>query len=133
MVRRMLCGLMVVGVMMTSAAITLGQTAADGTPFESTLGLSLPSFGRVHYSEEGVLNKLTGFNLGLGYSVRYYNRGFEVEAFNLYWGWGTVLLLIPYVEFGLSYPLPIGEKGNLLVLDLGVVYIAPRLGISILY
>ena len=133
MVRRMLCGLMVVGVVVASAAIALGQTRADGTQFESTLGLSLPSFGRVHYSDEGVINKLTGFNLGLGYSMRYYNRGFEVEEFNLYWGWGTLLLIIPYVEFGLSYPLVVGEKGHLLVLDLGVIYIAPRLGISILY
>lgn len=133
MVRRILCGLMVVGVVVSSAAIALGQTRADGTPFESALGLSLPSFGRVHYNEEGVISKLTGFNLGFGYSMRYYSRGFEVEEFNLYWGWGSVLLLIPYVEFGLSYPLVVGEKGNLLVLDLGVIYIVPRLGISFLY
>ncbi len=128
---------MIVGVLVLAGvgfeATVLGQTRADGSPFESTIGLSLPTFGRVHYNDEGLIRRLTGFNLGLGYSARTYRNGLYPEEFNVYWGWGTFLLILPYIEFGVSYPVIVGEKGNLLVLDLGVVYIAPRIGISILY
>ena len=120
---------LVLGMTMT----LLGQTRADGTRFEKTFGLAFPSFGTVHYNDEGFIDKMTGFNLGLGYSARYYRDGLVTEDFNTYWGWGTIVLLVPYVEFGVSYPFEIGAKGNLLVLDLGLIYIAPRIGLYIIY
>jgi len=117
-----------------SASLALGaQTRADGEQFERVLGVGLPSIGRVHYGEDGLINRMTGFNIALGYSVRYYNDGLLPDEFNWFWGWGTVALLLPYVEFGVTYPLVVGEKGNLLLLDLGFIYIAPKIGISVIY
>jgi len=113
--------------------VAFGQTKADGSPFERSFGLAFPTFGTIHYSDEGLINKMTGFNLALGYSARYYRDGLVPEDFNTYWGWGTLALLIPYVEFGVSYPFEVGDKGNLLVLDLGLIYIAPRIGLFLVY
>ena len=131
--RAILVGSLVLILMLGVGLALSGQTKADGTQFEKLFGLSFPSFGTVHYNDEGLINKFTGFNLALGYSARFYNDGFVVEDFNTYWGWGTWALLIPYVEFGVSYPFVVGDKGNLLVLDLGLFYIAPRIGVTLVY
>ena len=110
----------------------------EGTkaPSVSTVfGLSFPCWGRIHYDARGNLKKITGLNLGLGYSVRHYTpvSGLRPKRFNTYWGWGTIALVIPYVEVGVSYPIEIAGGPTYLVLDLGLFYILPWIGISIYF
>lgn len=131
--RRAITGLLALAIAISIVATLTAQTNANGSRFEDTIGFSLPTIGTIHYDNEGHISKATGFNLGLGISRRFYRDGLIPEEFNRYWGWGTVLLLLPYVEFGVSYPFVVGEKENLLVLDLGFVYILPRIGISLIF
>lgn len=99
------------------------------------LGFSAPTYGTVHYDDQGSLKSVTGFNIGLGYSARYFtsNGGLEPNRFNGYWGWGTVLLILPYFEFGVSYPFEIAGGSQYFVIDLGLVYIVPYIQFSIYY
>ena len=54
-------------VLILSVAVTLsGQTKADGSFFEKSFGLNFPTFGTVHYNDEGLINKFTGFKSGSG-------------------------------------------------------------------
>lgn len=105
---------------------------ADGKP-GMTVGLgSLPTIGWTRFNENGQLVAVTGFNLGLGYSARYFRTedGLQPDRFNNYWGWGTVALIIPYIEFGWLYAMPMGSKGGLFVIDLGFIYILPHIGLG---
>ncbi|MCK4391627.1 hypothetical protein KAX17_01815 [Candidatus Bipolaricaulota bacterium] len=115
------------------ASSVFGASASDRP--ETILGFSLPTFGSVHYDDEGNLKSVTGFNLGLGYSTRYYRaeNGLQPNRFNGYWGWGTILLLLPYFEFGVSYPFEIAGGTQYVVLDLGFIYIVPAIGLSIYF
>ncbi len=102
---------------------------------DQLFGLSLPTFGSVKYNDDGEIYRTQGLNLGLGFSRRNYTSegGLQPDRFNTYWGWGTVLLVIPYIEFGLSYPLSIADGEQFIVFDVGLFYIAPYISISIWY
>jgi len=114
-------------------ASVFGAPATDQP--NTILGFSLPTFGSVHYDDAGNLRSVTGFNLGLGYSARHFRAedGLQPNRFNGYWGWGTILLLLPYFEFGVSYPFEIAGGTQYVVLDLGFVYIIPTVGLSIYF
>lgn len=98
------------------------------------MGFGFPTFGKLHY-EAGYLTRMSGFNLGLGYSARYYTaaKGFQPDRFNFYWGWGTVLLILPYVEFGWTYAFEIARGEQFLNLTIGFLYIIPHLELSICF
>ena len=101
---------------------------------EHVLGLGFPTIGSIRYDDEGNLDRVSGFNLGLGWSFRYFTGDpWEPEAFNSYWGWGTIALIIPYVEFGFSYPIPISEGDRFLVIDFGLLYLIPYFQFSMYY
>ena len=108
---------------------------ADGSRPGHMLGFSAPTFGTVHYDVQGNLKSVTGFNIGLGYSARYFTSsdGLKPNRFNGYWGWGTVLLIVPYLEFGVSYPFEIAGGSQYFVIDLGLLYIIPYIQFSIYY
>jgi len=100
---------------------------------DMTIGLgSFPSLGWTGFDEQGNLVRATGFNLGLGYSARYFygEGGLRPEQFNPYWGWGTFVLIIPYLEFGWLYTLPMGGQDQYFAIDLGFIYILPRIGLG---
>lgn len=129
------CRTAVLGVLVASV---LGGTTIVGyaTGPNMTVGLgSLPSVGWTHFDDAGNLVRVTGFNLALGYSARYFTGagGLQPDSFNFYWGWGTVILLLPYVEFGWLYTIPMGERSQYFVIDLGFVYIIPRIGLGIYF
>jgi len=111
----------------------LGEEAPSGKP-ETQLGFGFPTFGRLHY-ESGYVTKVTGFNLGLGYSARYFtdDEGLQTDQFNFYWGWGTVLLILPYVEFGWTYAFEIADGEQLLLLPIGFFYIVPHFELAICF
>jgi len=77
------------------------------------------------------VTRISGINLGLGYSMRHYTSsdGMRPGRLNFYWGWGTLVLILPYVEFGVSYPIALGGESQFVV-DLGALYIIPYIGLS---
>jgi len=97
------------------------------------IGLSLPSYGDIYYNDRGRIEKLIGFNLGLGYSWRkYIDGGVQMGEFNGYWGWGTFALFLPYLEFGATYATPIGEKNDdVLAFEVGAIYLVPRISVAL--
>ena len=143
---RMLKRMMVVLVALVfvfGAVFTFAQ-GSDEKPFPvvesiarptSMVGFSLPTFGTIHYDDEGNLKSVTGFNIGLGFSARHFlpADGLRANRFNAFWGWGTFLLIIPYVEFGVSYPFEIAQGTQYFVIDLGLLYITPFIQLSIYY
>ena len=114
----------------------LGQVAwADDQEPDRLFGVSFPSFGSVRYNDEGEIHRTSGLNLTLGYSSRHYtgDGGVQPNQFNSYWGWGTLVLVIPYVEFGLSYPFALGDGDQFVVIDVGLLYFIPYISFSIWY
>lgn len=73
------------------------------------MGFDLPTIGWVRYDKDGAIRGTWGINLGLGVSSRTFTAkdGLQPERLNFFWGWGTVGLIIPYLELGVTYPLPI--------------------------
>ena len=123
---------------MIVAVLILGTTtplAAQVAHPEHVLGFSLPTYGAVNYDDAGNLRNLTGFNIGLGYSARYFTSedGLKPNRFNGYWGWGTILLIVPYLEFGVSYPFEIASGSQYFVIDLGLLYIFPYIQLSVYF
>ena len=102
---------------------------------EHVASLGFPTYGSVNYNDAGNLISLTGFNIALGYSARYFmaEDGLQPNRFNTYWGWGTVFILIPYLEFGVSYPFELANGDQYVVVSLGLIYIAPYIQFSLLF
>ncbi len=118
-----------------------GEAFAQGTTTQTpvvkpsmVIGFSLPSFGGARYGSQGYIKSMFGGNILLGISYRSYTGiGLRPGRFNFYWGIGTLLLLLPYWEFGFTYPLSLANGEQLLNLDIGVLYILPYLGISLVF
>ena len=110
--------------------------ATATTQPEHVFGFGIPAFGTLHYDEANQLVDVSGFNLALGSSTRHFTviGGLKPDRFNSYTGWGTLLLIIPYIEIGTCYPIPIGGGNQYLVIDFGLLYyFIPRIGISLYY
>ena len=124
---------MCVGVVLVGL-LGLTAGAAEQEP-DRLFGLSFPSFGSVRYNDEGEIHRTSGLNLTLGYSSRRYtgDGGVQPNQFNPYWGWGTLILVIPYVEFGLSYPFALADGDQFVVVDIGLLYFIPYISFSIWY
>lgn len=130
--KSLLLTVMIVAVLILGATTALANQVAHP---EHMLGFSLPTYGTVHYDDAGNLRSLTGFNIGLGYSARYFTSedGLKPNRFNGYWGWGTILFIVPYLEFGVSYPFEIANGTQYFVIDLGVLYLAPYIQFSVYF
>ena len=105
--------------------------AADGP--KTMIGFSLPTVGFVNYDESGNITSVTGLNLALGFSARYFFNGLQPNRFNGYWGWGTLVLILPYFEIGTAYAFPVGGGDQYIVLDIGLLYIVPYIGLSVYF
>ncbi|MEM2002836.1 MAG: trypsin-like peptidase domain-containing protein [Candidatus Methanomethylicaceae archaeon] len=106
-------------------------TILDPTHFQdSPTVVPLIKAGWLARDDEGRIVRESGFNIGFGVSFRYYgNQGLQPGRPNWYWGWGTVLLVFPYLEVGLSWKLNPEEGG--FVFHLGLWYFYPYLELSI--
>ncbi|TSA49195.1 hypothetical protein D4R47_04260 [archaeon] len=116
--------------------VALPGTATGSTQPGHVLGLGIPAIGTLHYDEANELTSVSGFNLALGFSTRHFTitEGLKPGRFNSYTGWGTLLLIIPYIEIGTCYPIPMGGGDQYLVIDFGLLYyFIPRIGISLYY
>ncbi len=123
-------------VAMLSIVAALSSIALGSTQPEHVLGFEIPAFGTLHYDEANQLTDVSGFNLALGFSTRHFtvNGGLQPARFNSYTGWGTLLLIIPYIEIGTCYAIPVGGGDQYLVIDFGLLYyFIPRIGISLFY
>lgn len=83
---------------------TVTQAQSD-TVF--SLGITSPIFGtasNVYYGQDKFTTKLTGINWLLGYTFRnYLGQGLPANGGQIYFDFGTIAILIPYVGFGYSY------------------------------
>lgn len=92
-------------------ALVVGITAAgfaeEMPKLTMVIGLDFPTIGWVRYDQEGFIRGAWGFNFGLGVSSRNYTakEGLQPEKLNFFWGWGTIAVIVPYIEFGITYPL----------------------------
>lgn len=92
-----------------SAASTSITVKPDPTArWTNVLGLDFPTYGVVTRNAAGQIIGVSGFNFGLGYSQKNYNKPLETNIFNGYWGWGTMGLIVPYVDFGADYVMDSG-------------------------
>jgi len=79
-----------------------------------------------NYNKEGGLIGYVGINVGLGVSFRtFLGKLTQTNNFSTYWGWGTVLFFLPYIEFGFIY------QTGWLAIDAGLWWIYPRVGLVI--
>ena len=123
---------MVVVVLILGATTALANQVAHP---EHVVSLGFPTYGNINYDDAGNLRNLTGFNIALGYSARYFmsEDGLKPNRFNTYWGWGTVLLIVPYLEFGVSYPFELANGDQYVIISLGLLYIAPYIQFALYF
>jgi hypothetical protein len=100
------------------------------------LGSSFPNLGWAQYNDDGLLTGYTGFNLTVGYSAKYYfTPGMKADTFNTYWGWGTLFVILPYVEAGVDYPFAEAKNGSFWTVtgSVGLYCFIPAPSISLSY
>jgi len=130
-------GLVLLMVSLVLAFVSFGTWAGTETEVSkphTIFGFSLPTIGGASYNEVGNIKSMFGLNIGLGISYRqYFGTGLQPNQFNGFWGVGTFILIIPYWEFGVTYPIPLAGGRQLLDIDLEIIYIIPSIGISIIF
>lgn len=92
-------------------------TEVNGPEFVA--GASFPSFGWANYNAAGQLTRYRGINYLLGYSQKNFFNPAEANDFNLFWGFGTFGIILPYVSVGGDYIIPIGDLANNQYLTIG--------------
>lgn len=95
----------------------------------TVIGLSFIPVGQVSGCGDR-LKGLVGINMLLGVSFRSYIPELR-PGWSFYSGWGTIALLIPYVELGAIYVFP----GNKVwpAIEFGLLYIIPYIGVSLYF
>ena len=115
--------IVIFGVLLIAASLLFGFTTVQADEHESPerimiedadmmAGFDLPTVGWARANEEGEIIGYRGVNFGLGYSEKRYFDPMEFEEFNPYWGFGTVALIIPYVEVGGDYAFAQRDDGT---------------------
>lgn len=99
---------------------------------DTMIGLDFPSYGKAKINDQNQVVGYEGFNLGLGYSAKNYFDPLKKEEFNPYWGWGTVILIIPYGEIGGDYVFKPNEDGDFWTIG-GSVGLPLGVGINVSY
>lgn len=107
------------------------QPRSNLEPGIHVVGLSFPTIGTVEYDTAGRIVATGGLNYFLGASYRRY-LGSLHSGLNFFVGGGTLILIIPYWEFGLAYAIPLGYR-QFLTIDLYFLYIIPLVGISFVF
>ena len=132
MKKRSLLVLMVAAVLIIGAITALADQVAHP---EHVISLGFPTYGNINYDDAGNLRSLTGFNIALGYSARYFTSedGLKPNRFNGYWGWGTIFFIVPYLEFGVSYPFELANGDQYGVISLGLFYIVPHIQFALYF
>lgn len=103
--------------------------AQDASEFDMSIGLDLPTIGLdVEKNDAGRIVAVRGINLALGYSAKHYFEPVELDAFNPFWHWGTVLILVPYIGIGADY---VTESG--FYFTIGTFYLAPYIGFGVYF
>ncbi|MBI4179862.1 hypothetical protein HY522_10630 [bacterium] len=99
-----------------------GQMAAESPGFRYSAGLpyiSMTLFEWAKYNRNNEMIGFRGINWGLGFQSKNYFKPMRKHAWNPYWQWGTVLLLLPYVGVGTEF-----STGNIFF-EIATFYIIP--------
>ena len=94
----------------------------------NTFGIGFPNFGSLMRNNFGQIIGVSGFNVLLGYSQKNYFKPLKTGIFNGYWGWGTYLLIVPYVDLGVDYVM---DSGFYLGGTIGLSLLFPMIGVDI--
>jgi len=108
--------LLIVFTLVVSLFLLTTVAGAEGELIEKSsdkmIGFDMPSYGWAQHNEQGQITGYKGFNFGLGYSEKiYFEPGLKEGEWNNYWGWGTVLVLVPYGEVGTEYVFAKQDNG----------------------
>ena len=131
--------LMLVFVLSISLILSAGTALAEenGNPerimiedADMMAGFDLPTVGWARANEEGEIIGYRGVNLGLGYSEKRYFEPMEFEEFNVFWGFGTVALILPYVEIGGDYAFAQRDDGSFFTVGAAVGLYSGRVSAS---
>lgn len=123
--------MVLVFVMTMLMVISSGALAAEKP--EYVIGWAFPNFGWVQYNDADQITGYKGFNLGFGYSSKtYYEPGVEMDDFNNYWGWGTLAFIVPYLNIGTDYAIPVNDHSFVTVGgEAGIVTIIPYVNFNL--
>ncbi len=86
---------------------------AHGKPLVA--GLHFPVYGEAKLDVFGNITGWTGPNLGLGWTWKTYFSPLELQKINLYYEFGTNVVIFPYVGVGFDYALVLQNNQTLLV------------------
>lgn len=91
--------------------------------------LPLLRVGWLRWDDSKPANSERGFHIGFGVWFRYFGTSEAQSGKPLwYWGWGTVALLVPYIEAGVAWR--IGPPTSSTMLHLGLWLIYPYIELS---
>ncbi|BBE30581.1 hypothetical protein OSSY52_07220 [Tepiditoga spiralis] len=82
---------------------------------------TLSFFTNKKLNKDGKIIGYSGYNLGIGYSERNYFEPLKYDAWNSYWYWGTLGLIVPYGGVGIEYI----NKDNSFSIGLFTIYVVP--------
>jgi len=125
-------GLVLLGAIQAEAQEGLSFEVVTGPQYQ--VGFSFPAFGWVTLRDDGRVDRVSGFNVALGLSYRKYPQGLTPGRFNFFWGYGTLAVVLPYIEAGGTFPFALNEAGTQTVnVDVGVVYVVPYVGVNVMF
>ncbi len=91
-------------VLVLALVLLAGVVFAQDFEYDSALGWGEIGYAwRVHTDDSGAVTRLQAVNWALGYTDKRYFEPVSVGSFNLWWGWGTVSVLVPWIGIGGDY------------------------------
>jgi opacity protein-like surface antigen len=77
--------------------------AANLSDRSGVVGLDFPTIGGINRNNSGQITGTWGLNIALGLSVKNYFKPVKTNDWNAFWGFGTIVVLIPYIGVGADY------------------------------
>ncbi|OGH56425.1 MAG: hypothetical protein A3G34_01605 [Candidatus Lindowbacteria bacterium RIFCSPLOWO2_12_FULL_62_27] len=91
-----------------------------GVPF-----LSVTMFEWSKYSRNNEMIGFRGINYGLGFQSKNYFKPLRKHAWNSFWQWGTMLVILPYIGIGTEFTT------DNIYFEVATVYIFPYLALGV--
>ena len=105
-------------VLVLALVLLAGVVFAQDFEYESAIGFGDVGYAfNIHTNGDGAITRVQAINWQLGYTDKRYFDPVSIGQFNLFWGWGTTALLLPWLGVGGDYfineQLSIGVVGSL--------------------
>ena len=111
------------------SVFAMAGTTSYATGPSNTFGTGFPTYGWSMENSQGYVTGFQGINPLLGYSAKYFFSPLKFNSWNTYWGWGTILLILPaYVSVGTDY---VGKDG--IYFGASLVNLVPTFEMGVMY